>query len=84
MVLNAALLALALQGFRWLLQGALPGRVISLVLAMAGLFAFAIHSYFILAGRPEFTLPVSIGLLAAILLASILQAVVAFKELRAA
>ncbi len=80
--LHVVLGALGLLGLRWLLVGARSGQVVSLVLAAAGVFAFAAHAYFISAGRPEFTLPVSVALLAAILCVSLAQGVVAVRSLQ--
>ncbi len=73
LLLNFLLLLVALFGFRQVLQGARSGRWFSLLLAAGGLFAFSIHSYFILAGRPEFTLPASLALLGLILFVSLIQ-----------
>jgi hypothetical protein len=42
--------------------------------------AISIHSYFILAGRPEFTLPASLGLLGLILVVSLAQVFLTLKE----
>ena len=78
--LNFLLLLVALFGFRQVLQGARSGKWFSLLLAGAGIFAFSIHSYFILAGRPEFTLPASIALLALILIVSLVQGFLTLKE----
>ena len=47
------------------------GLLMTLVLAAAGIFAFGVHMYFIRKGRPEFRTPVSIGILAAALAASL-------------
>jgi len=81
LLLNFLLLLLALYGFRRLLQGAKSGYGFSLVLAGAGLFAFFIHSYFILKGHEEFTLPASLILLMLILIASLVQAIFALRAL---
>ena len=80
LLLNFLLLLVALFGFRRVLQGAKSGKWFSLLLAGAGIFAFSIHSYFILAGRPEFTLPASVALLALILITSLVQGFLTLKE----
>lgn len=49
------------------------GLIFSLLLCLGGIFAFAIHTYFLRKGRPEFNQAVSKYLLAAILLVSIVQ-----------
>ena len=77
--LNFLLLLVALFGFRQVLQGAKSGKWFSLLLAGAGIFAFSIHSYFILAGRPEFTLPASLALLGLILIVSLAQLLATLK-----
>ena len=78
--LNFLLLLAALFGFKKVLQGARSGKWFSLLLAGAGIFAFSIHGYFILAGRPEFTLPASIALLVLILIVSLVQGFLTLKE----
>ncbi len=48
LVLNFMLLLVALIGFRQVLLGEKYRNVFSLLLAASGVFAFSIHSYFIL------------------------------------
>jgi len=83
LVLNFLLLVIALYGFKQVVLGAKSAFAFSLLLSASGVFAFCIHTYFILTGHPEFTLPVSLAILVLILVVSLAQAVVAFKELRA-
>ncbi len=73
LALNLLLLLVALYGYRQVLLGAKNGRIFALLLAASGVFAFCIHTYFILAGRPEFTLPASLILLGLILVVSLGQ-----------
>jgi tetratricopeptide (TPR) repeat protein len=80
LVLNLLLVGVGLWGLRQVLLDGKGRRAFSLVLAGAGLFAAAIHTYFILAGRSEFTLPVSLGLLAAILVVSLVQVLLVLEE----
>ncbi len=82
LVLNLGLALAALYGFRELLRGARSGPWFAFALAAAGLFAVAIHSWFLATGHPQFRDSVSIGILAATLLLSVPQAVVAVRELR--
>ena len=82
LVLNFALLLIALYGFWQVVRGARSAFAFSLLLAVAGVFAFCVHGYFILAGRPEFTRPVSLAILALTLIVSLAQAVFTFRELR--
>lgn len=82
-IVNFLLLLVVLFGFKQLLQGARNGYVFSLLLAASGVFAFSIHSYFILTGHPEFTLPVSLAVLVLTLIISLPQGFLALKELLA-
>ena len=82
LVLNFLLLLVALNGFRQVLQEGRYGNAFSLFMAASGAFAFSIHSYFILNGRSEFTLPVSMTLLFLILIVSLVQGFIAFNERR--
>ncbi|MBI4732411.1 MAG: hypothetical protein HY781_09890 [Chloroflexi bacterium] len=75
LLIHLPLWVLALYGLVLLHDGMLAGLVLSLVLSFAGLFAFGIHTWFIHKGHPEFRLPVSRGVLWALLLISPAQAV---------
>lgn len=81
LVLNFLLLLVALIGFRQVLLGERYGNLFSPFLAASGAFAFSIHSYFILNGHREFTLPASLVLLVLILLVSLVQGFVAFSDM---
>ncbi len=83
LLINFLLLLVALFGFKQLLEGTKSGLGFSLFLAGAGIFAFFIHSYFILTGHSEFTLPASLAVLALALIVSVAQGILALKELRA-
>ncbi len=83
LLINFLLLLVALFGFKQLLQEARNGYMFSLLLAASGVFAFSIHSYFILTGHPEFTLPVSLAVLVLTLIVSLAQGYLALKELLA-
>lgn len=82
LVLNLLLLVVALYGFRQVVLGGPGRRFFPLLLAGAGLFAFGIHTAFLLAGHPEFKLPVSLVLLALILLVSLVQGFVTLRDWR--
>ncbi len=84
LILNFMLLVVALYGFRELVRNTPAGRVFSLLVAAAGVFAFCIHTYFILTGHPEFTLPASLILLAVILVVSVAQAYITLQQMRGA
>ena len=77
LVLNFALLIVALAGFKLVIDGSTAGHAFSLLLAAAGAFAFAIHAHFLARGDARFRLPVCIAVLAATLPVSIAQAVIA-------
>jgi hypothetical protein len=74
LILNLILLVLSLYGYSGLLHDQRPGYVVAIILSVSGIFAFSIHSYFILTGHSEFTLPASEILLFVMLLISLLQA----------
>jgi hypothetical protein len=81
--MNIVLVLIGLVGFRYVVLQKRAGLWFSLVQAASGIFAFSIHSLFILQGHPEFTLPASELLLGLTLLVSLAQAVVAIALLRA-
>ncbi len=82
LVLNLLLLGAGLWGLRQVLLDGKGRRAFSLVLAGAGLFAVAIHTYFIVTGHQEFTLPISLGILAIILVTSLVQGLLVLEEAR--
>jgi len=75
LVLNLLLVLLMLYGYRSLLLGQRSGLLLSWVLAAGGIFAAVIHTLFLLRGNQAFTTPVSLALLATILLLSVSQVV---------
>ncbi len=81
LVLNFLLLLVALTGFRQVLLVERYGNLFSLFLAVSGILAFSVHSYFILNGHREFTLLASLVLLVLILLVSLVQGFVAFSDM---
>jgi hypothetical protein len=64
----------ALYGAVQVWESTLVGLIFSLVVSLAGMAAFAIHTYFLRRGRPEFNVPVSKLILWALLLLSLPQA----------
>ncbi|MBI3585739.1 MAG: hypothetical protein HY088_01255 [Ignavibacteriales bacterium] len=82
LILNFLLLLAFLFGYKQLLLGTKSGYIFSLALAFGGIFAFVIHTYFILAGHAEFTPPISLVILIATLIVSLAQGLVALKSLR--
>ncbi|MBN2134495.1 MAG: hypothetical protein JW737_02070 [Acidobacteria bacterium] len=56
------------------------GKILSLILAAAGIFAFSIHIFFIKKGHPEFKSIVSILILGLILLISVFQMIISIQS----
>jgi hypothetical protein len=81
LILNLLLLLIALFGFKELLEGSKIGRMFPILLAIIGIFAFFIHSYFIIMGHSEFTLPMSLAILISILIVSVAQGLLGLKDL---
>jgi hypothetical protein len=79
LVLNFALMIVALAGLKLLVDGSAAGHAFSLLLAAAGVFAFGIHAFFLARGDARFRLPVCLAVLAATLPVSAAQAVVAIR-----
>jgi len=84
LLLHLPLVALVVWGYGRLVEGARAGLVVSVLLAAAGLAAGAIHAAFLAAGHPEFRAPVSLGVLAATVLVSAIQASLTVRALQAA
>jgi uncharacterized protein DUF6713 len=81
LLLNFVLLLVGLSGFGLVVQGAGAGQAFALILAAGGVFAFAIHAYFLFRGNASFRLPASVAVLACLLVVSIAQAVVILRVL---
>ena len=75
LVLHLPLVFLMLYGLVQVHQESLAGQIFSLVLSLAGIFAFSIHTFFTYRGHPEFKTPVSVLILIAILGVSVAQLV---------
>ena len=73
-LLHLPLVFLILWGLVLVFQRSLAGLALSLILSLGGIFAFTIHTMFIKKGRKEFNVPVSLFLLMATLLVSLVQA----------
>ena len=83
LVLHLPLVFLILWGLVQLQQYTPAGYAMSMILAAAGIFAFTIHMVFMAKGNREFKTPLSIILLIATLVVSIIQAWVTFTAMRA-
>jgi len=73
LILNLVLLLLFLYGFEKVVKREKGAAPFSYLLAFSGIFAFVIHSVFILIGNPEFTSVISFGILLLTFVTSIAQ-----------
>ena len=76
LIVHFPLLFVVLYGLVLVSQRTFAGLIFSLVLSFGGLFAFAIHTYFIKRGRHEFKTPISLFILIATLIVSLAQAAI--------
>jgi len=82
LLVHFPLLFLGLYGLVLVSQKAFAGLIFSIVISLAGLGGFAIHTYFIRKGHKEFTTLVSLFILWGILIVSLAQAAVTIYLLR--
>lgn len=73
-ILHFPILFIILYGLVLTFNQSFGGLIFSLILSVGGIFAFSIHTYFLKKGRDEFKLPISLFLLRATLVVSIVQA----------
>ncbi|MCB2197995.1 hypothetical protein KQI63_01230 [bacterium] len=73
LLLHIPLLAVVLYGLVLLDRDVFAGLILSLIVAITGIGAFLIHSWFLRKDHPQFNTPFSRGLLLIILLMSIAQ-----------
>jgi hypothetical protein len=76
LLVHIPVLPFILYGLVLVSHQAFAGLILSLVLGLAGVFAFSIHITFIRQGRDEFKAPISLAILGTTLAVSLLQAVV--------
>ena len=81
LTLNLGLVVLVLFGFGEVARQRRSGLWCSLGLAGAGVLAFVIHGFFIARGHPEFRLPISLAVLGASLVLSLVQGAMAWRLL---
>lgn len=74
LTIHFPLLFAVLYGLVEVYKGSWAGLMFSLVLSLSGVFAFSIHTFFIRRGKPQFNAPVSLFILWATLLVSLVQA----------
>ena len=75
MIIHLFLIFFVLYGLILVFQQSFAGLIFSLLLSLSGMFAFTIHIFFIKKGRNEFNTPISLFILTATLIVSIIQAV---------
>ncbi len=76
LLLHFPLLFIVLYGLVLIVKHSRLGLIFSLILCFGGIFAFAIHTYFLRKGRKEFNKPISKLILVLTLLVSIAQLIV--------
>jgi len=81
LLVHFPILFLIFFGMIEVFKNTLAGLLFSLLLSLAGIFAFVIHIFFIRKGRREFNTPVSLFILSATLMVSVIQLVVTMKLL---
>ena len=74
MIIHLFLIFFVLYGLILVFQQSFTGLIFSLLLSLSGIFAFTIHIFFIKKGRNEFNTPISLFILTATLIVSIIQA----------
>ncbi len=74
LLMHFPLYCLGLYGLVLLSQGASAGLIYALVISLAGMAAFSIHTWFMRKGHPEFNLPISKLILWGTLVVSLGQA----------
>jgi len=74
LIVHFPLIFLVLYGLVLISHRSPAGLIYSGVLSFAGIFAFTIHTYFIRKGHKEFNVPVSLFILVATLIVSLIQA----------
>lgn len=78
LIIHFPLIGAILFGLIAITQWYVVGIVFSFILCTGGLFAFTIHTYFLKKGKEEFNSPISIAILIATLVVSIIQLALTF------
>jgi chromate transport protein ChrA len=81
LLVHIPILLLVLYGLVLVAQRTAAGLVLSLILGLAGVFAFSIHAYFIRRGRDEFKSPISLAILVATFVLSLVQIAISIYAL---
>jgi hypothetical protein len=81
LMLHIPMLFAILLGLVLVYEDTIAGMIMSLLLAMGGLFAFFFHFHYIRKGRPEFNTKISKGLIISTLIISIFQIILTIKQI---
>ena len=73
LIFNIIIITFFLYGMIQVYENNSSGLIFSLLLSLTGIFAFIAHMYFIKKGNKEFTIPISLAILGAIFIVSIIQ-----------
>lgn len=73
LLIHLPLIFIILLGLILIEQNNFYGFIISLLVALGGIFAFTIHTYFISKGKKEFNTPISLFILSSTFIVSITQ-----------
>ena len=76
LLLHLPILFFVLYGLILIYENTLAGLIFSFIVAISGIFAFSIHTYFMQQGRDEFKTTISRLILFSTLIISILQLVI--------
>jgi len=79
LIVHFPLIFIILYGLILVFQQSPAGLIFSLILSAGGIFAFSIHMFFMSKGRSEFRSPMSLFILIATLVVSVIQAIVTIK-----
>ncbi|MCK5158306.1 MAG: hypothetical protein KAR08_04070 [Candidatus Heimdallarchaeota archaeon] len=78
LIIHFPLIGAILFGLIAITQWYVVGLIFSFILCVGGLFAFTIHTYFLKKGKEEFNSLISIAILIAILVVSVIQLALTF------
>ena len=81
LLIHFPLLFMVLYGLILVYQQSYIGLLFSLALSFGGIFAFSIHMFFIMKGKDEFKVPMSLFILSATLIVSIIQGIITVNML---
>lgn len=82
LLLHLPLLFLLFYGLILVYEQTHSGLIFSLLLSLAGIFAFVVHVYFLSLGRSEFNLPISLAILITAFIVSLIQSGLTIQALK--